>query len=176
MMTVIDGTLGITTAAATISGALSAATETFTATPAVTTAQSMVRLAGQNGHGSTNTAIARFAAAITNQGSDITYADSATLGASFTINTAGVYSMSWSAPSVAGTWLGITLNSASPASGVTSATSTELLALTYNTTAGGAPNVSWTGYLPAGSVLRAHDMGGAISGSPGTQLTIVRVA
>jgi hypothetical protein len=44
-----------------------------------------------NGHGSVNTKIRRYATVKTNTGTDITYADSSTLGASFTINTTGKY-------------------------------------------------------------------------------------
>ena len=58
-----------------------------------TASQSMVRLNTSNGYGSTNTVIKRYTNVVTNQGVDITYADSATLGASFTINTAGVYAI-----------------------------------------------------------------------------------
>jgi hypothetical protein len=58
---------------------------TFPKQPLVTLAQSMVRLNTANGYGSTNTAIRRFTNVVTNQGTDITYADSATLGTTFTI-------------------------------------------------------------------------------------------
>lgn len=44
-----------------------------------------------NGRGSTNTRIRRFSTTLTNTGSDITYADSAADGATFTINKAGLY-------------------------------------------------------------------------------------
>ena len=46
-----------------------------------------------NGHGSTNTSVRRFTTTNENTGTSITYADSATLGASFTINATGVYSV-----------------------------------------------------------------------------------
>lgn len=46
-----------------------------------------------NGYGSTNTKIRRFTTVGENLGSSITYADSATDGASFTINQTGVYAM-----------------------------------------------------------------------------------
>jgi len=46
-----------------------------------------------NGHGSTNTSVRRFTTTSESTGTSITYADSATLGASFTINATGVYSV-----------------------------------------------------------------------------------
>lgn len=51
----------------------------------------IVRLQGGNGRGSTNTAIRRFSTTIQNTGTAITYADSATNGATFTINEDGNY-------------------------------------------------------------------------------------
>lgn len=44
-----------------------------------------------NGYGSTNTKRRRYSTASTETGTDITYADSSTLGATFTINTPGTY-------------------------------------------------------------------------------------
>jgi hypothetical protein len=55
---------------------------------------SRVFLVTQNGYGSSSTAIPRFTTAVVNSGSDITYADSASLGTTFTINTTGMYAMS----------------------------------------------------------------------------------
>lgn len=46
-----------------------------------------------NGHGSANTCIRRFATMQRQQGTAVTYADSATLGSSFTINETGFYSI-----------------------------------------------------------------------------------
>lgn len=48
-----------------------------------------------NGHGSTNNKIRRFTTAQINTGLDITYADSATLGSSFTINSTGLYAITY---------------------------------------------------------------------------------
>lgn len=46
-----------------------------------------------NGYASTNTKRRRYTTTATSTGTDITYADSSTLGATFTINTPGVYSI-----------------------------------------------------------------------------------
>jgi len=50
-----------------------------------------VQVKTANGHGSTDTAIRRFSTVVNNTGGAITYADSATLGATFTINEDGIY-------------------------------------------------------------------------------------
>lgn len=55
--------------------------------------RSEIRVEAGNGHGSTNTKIRRYSTTVINTGSDITYADSATIGGTFTINTAGLYFM-----------------------------------------------------------------------------------
>lgn len=125
-------------------------------------AQSMVRVNTANGYGSTNTMIRRFTTVVTNQGSDITYADSATLGASFTINTNGVYAISYTAiPNAANNTYGISLSTTSPTLAISSITTAECLALGQAYALGSASSVSWTGYITAGSVVRAHDDSGA---------------
>ena len=67
-----------------------------------------------NGHGSTNTMIRRFTTTLVSVGTAITYADSATDGGSFTINTAGFYSIGYAdgRSATAETIYGASLNSA----------------------------------------------------------------
>ena len=128
-------------------------------TPAKTQAgslPSMVRLNTANGYGSTNTRIRRFTNQVANQGTDITYADSATLGASFTINAAGVYSISYSDSFAAACTFAITLNDTIPTGNVGSGPIGETLAVNSCASANWACNASWTGYLPAGAVIRCH--------------------
>ena len=153
--------------------------KTFSSRPVMPAATvSMVRLNTANGYGSTNTMIRRFTNSVTNTGSDITYADSATLGASFTIATAGVYAISFNDEFSAGGYMGITLNTTAPTTAVQSTPASEQLCTTYANGANGADNAAWTGYLAAGSVVRAHTAGGAAgAGVPGAcQFTITRVA
>ena len=50
---------------------------------------------GGNGFGSTNTIVRRFSNVVVNIGSAITYADDLTYGASFLINTPGVYAITY---------------------------------------------------------------------------------
>jgi hypothetical protein len=174
-----DGTLVLQTGAAGAKvNAISLAadgTPTFLKVPANAAVQSMVRLNTANGYGSTNTKIRRFTNVITNQGSDITYADSATLGASFTINANGVYAISFTDQYGAADLTIITLNDSAPA-----ATSVigDILAGDYSGTLSAPQNAFWCGYLPAGSVIRARSDAGNAAGSATkfTQFTITRVA
>lgn len=137
---------------------------------------SMVRLNTANGYGSTNTMIRRFTTTITNQGTDITYADSATLGASFTINTNGVYAISAKyLMTSANTVMGISLNSSQLTTSISAINITDALSIAQTYTAGTNSNCSWTGYLPSGSIIRPHEDSSASSGT-GHSFTITRVA
>lgn len=77
-----------------------------------------------NGQGSTSTHIRRFTTAMTNTGTAITYADSSTLGATFTINEAGIYSIYYADGVTDGfdSGLGISLNSAELTTSILSVT------------------------------------------------------
>jgi hypothetical protein len=139
--------------------------------------KSMVRLNTANGCGSTNTMIRRFTNTVTNQGSDITYADSATLGATFTINTSGVYAISYTDFYSAAFTVGLSLNATQLTTAVQSQTDKATILAVSTTAANGyGGNPSWTGYLPSGSVVRPHiDTAGAASGAA-AQFTLVKVA
>lgn len=172
-----DGTLVIQTGAAGAKvDAISLAadgTPTFLKVPKNAAVQSMVRLNTANGYGSTNTGVRRFTNVVTNQGSDITYADSATLGATFTINTSGVYTISYTDAFTAANDLAITRN----ATVLTGLPSTLSEVLFEATIAGGAATrngCSGSAYLAAGDVIRAQ-AGGTTSGSR-QFFTITRVA
>jgi hypothetical protein len=137
---------------------------------------SMVRLNTANGYGSTNTAIRRFSTVVTNVGSDITYADSATLGASFTINTAGVYSISYTEQFNASGDIGISLNSTQLSTSPNSITAADRLVVGQTGGVNQAQTVSTALYLASGAVIRPHS--GVPSGSQPSlaQFTITRVA
>jgi hypothetical protein len=139
---------------------------------------SMIRLNGSNGYGSTNTKIRRFSTVVTNQGNDIAYADSATLGASFTINSAGVYGISFSESFSGEGWNGISLNTTQPTIAIQSSTvpNSEVLALAYIPTSGNM-NVSVSAiYLPVGSIIRPHNSGqGSSLTSPNSSFTVTRI-
>ena len=138
--------------------------------------QSMVRLNTSNGYGSTNTVIRRFTNTVTNQGSDITYADSATLGATFTINTTGVYAISYTDGGNAANSFGMSLNSTQLTTNISDITAANRLAMSDTAAANYLINISWTGYLDSGSVVRAHTSGIAANSAPArVQFTITRV-
>lgn len=137
---------------------------------------SMVRVNTANGYGSTNTAIRRFSNVVTNQGSDITYADSAANGASFTINTSGVYSISYSDQFNSSSGFGISLNSNQLTSGITTITASHVVAIGRTVSSSNADCVSATLYLAAGDVIRAHGNLDASGVGPAAQFIISRVA
>jgi hypothetical protein len=138
---------------------------------------SMVRLHTSNGYGSTNTVIRRFSTVLTNQGADITYADSATLGATFTINNSGVYSISYGDQQSTAGDFGLSLNSAQLTTSIGLITTSTRLAMATSAVNNTNINIPYTGYFVAGDVIRAHATGGAVGTAPDrTQFTISRVA
>ena len=132
---------------------------TSTSSGTLTAPRSYVRVGTGNGHGSTNTKIRRFTTTHESVGSAITYADSAANGASFTINEAGIYAISYSdnySASAAG--IGISKNSTQLTTNAGSVNLANLL----NYWAVGTAYVqtgSWTGYLAVGDVIRPHTHG-----------------
>lgn len=136
---------------------------------------SRVFVGGHNGSGSTNTFIRRFTSVFANVGSDITYNDSATLGATFTINATGVYAISYTDQHSVANDHGITRN-ATPTLNISQVTDATKLAHCTNT-ANYASCAAWTGYLVAGDVIRAHAASNASGTDPNrTRFSIVRVA
>jgi hypothetical protein len=109
-----------------------------------------------NGFGSTNTLIRRFSTTQSSVGSDITYADSATLGASFTINTTAIYAMSYTERLSSAGYFGISVNSTELTTAIESITDTDRFALQYADNGNGARSVSVTARLAASDVVRAH--------------------
>lgn len=138
---------------------------------------SMIRLNTANGHGSTNTKIRRFSNVVTNQGSDITYADSAANGASFTINANGVYGISYSDGFVSADFLGVSVDSTQLTTSISVITASNRLGVCLSPAANFTGNFATTVYLAAGSVIRPHTYGTASGSQPETsQFTITRVA
>lgn len=127
---------------------------------------SMVRVNTANGYGSTNTCIPRYTTVLTNQGTDITYADSATLGASFTINTPGFYAMNIvyqnNQSSSTG---GISLNSNQLTAQINTITVAHRLSVGQAFAANALFNCAATVYLQAGDVIRPHSDGNALTAS-----------
>lgn len=120
-----------------------------------------VKVTAGNGHGSTNTKIRRFTTTEYSTGSHITYADSATLGASFTIAAggAGLYACEFSDNTGASASAhGISLNSAQLTTGITAITDANRLTLTYCDADVAMPCTTVV-RLAAGDVVRPHTMG-----------------
>jgi hypothetical protein len=125
--------------------------------------KSEVWVYGGNGNGSSSTKIRRFVTVGANFGSDITDSgDSATLGRTFTINTVGVYAMTYcDAGTTLNSYFGISKNSTQLTTTPTSINAADLLAMTAtlsnNTSA--AACVTTTSNLSVGDVIRAHTEG-----------------
>lgn len=113
-----------------------------------------------NGHGSTNTKIRRFSVTNKNVGTAITYADSGTLGASFTINETGLYAMSYGDTNSGGaSSFGITRNNATLTTSIAGlADGSTVMAVTQSGTSLPAMCAA-TVYLVAGDVIRPHTDG-----------------
>jgi hypothetical protein len=122
--------------------------------------RSEVWLTGGAGYGATNTKIRRFSTSLRNTGSDITYADSASLGSSFTINTAGIYSIEYrNYDGSAGSLCGLSLNSSALTTNISSITNADRLIYLSAIDSAMPVVCPWTGTLAAGDVIRAHDSG-----------------
>lgn len=141
-----------------------------------TTPASMVRVHTPNGYGSTNTVIRRFLTVGTTQGTDITYADSAANGASFTINTNGVYAVTYIDAFNTASAFGVSLNSTQLTtnfSGITNTTRIASAACPSNDYAECATVVM---YFSANDVIRPHTNAATTSGTNYQMFTITRVA
>lgn len=88
-----------------------------------------------------------------NTGTDITYTPSALNGDSWTVNTAGVYAISYTGNGVVGDNFAITRN-ASPTATASSAAAANRLAAAYNVPS--LISMAWTGLLAVNDVIRAH--------------------
>lgn len=124
-----------------------------------------IRLHGHNGFGATNTFIPRFTTTNESQvGTDFTYADSATLGASITILQAGLYTFSWSidlGQTTATMYYGFSKNGSTLNAALSSLTEAEVLGYDGDRADGSGSaskfaSCSVTVYLQANDVIRPH--------------------
>jgi hypothetical protein len=113
-----------------------------------------------NGHGSTNTKIRRFTTTQSSTGTAITYADSATLGASFTINEAGLYLINYrdTSPGTAPAYVGVSLNSAQLTSSIQSITLADIVGLDQPAT-NATSSASYLARLAVNDIIRPHTDG-----------------
>jgi len=153
--------------------AFGAATETqsgLTRLPA-----SQVRVDTGNGHGSTNTRIRRFSNITQSIGSAITYADSATLGGSFTINEAGIYSMTHHDRANASSFsIGFSVNSTQLTTDVGGITTANRLVFDVEASSTGTfRSTSVVARLAAGDVVRVHTDGSPNNTTSGSVQCII---
>ena len=134
----------------------------------------IVRVATGNGHGSTNTSIRRFSVVISDIGTDIDYLDSASNGATFTVNADGSYIAYYNDErnSVVAR-VGVSIDSTQLTTTIRSIIQADRACISEAAT----PEIaSCTAVmnLSAGAVVRAHT-GGAVTGGTRTSFTIVQV-
>jgi hypothetical protein len=167
-----NGTISGLTAGGLPAGSVIPATTQVGASP------SMVRLVTMNGAGSTNTAIRRFTTTVISQGTDITYADSATLGATFTVNANGVYAISYCDAFGSSQYVGLSLNSTQLSTSIDSINNADKLIYGDTAAANVISAVAWSGYLASSSVVRAHGIAGLSNSAVLNRcsFTITRVA
>lgn len=134
-----------------------------------------VSLAAGNGHGSTNTKIRRFTTLLGSAGTALTYADSASLGATVTVNEAGLYEVYYlDAYSAGASVLGASVNSNELTTNVTSITDAHRIA-NITTAASGAP-LSFTRTIECAvnDVIRPHTNGVVDATTAPTSMFAVR--
>lgn len=143
----------------------------------VSAVDSMVRVATDNGYGSaSNNKIRRFSTLVNSVGAGITYADSATNGASFTVTQNGVYSMSYVQKYSSDGEFGISLNASDLTAAIGSLSYAERLAVAHSN-ANRESCVAVTVRLSAGDVIRPTGDGTAgDAANPPTSFTITQVA
>lgn len=135
---------------------------------------SQVWVNGGAGWGSTNTAIRRFSSTVSTDGSDITYASSATNGDTFTINSDGMYMMEYTDSISTSNFFGISRNSNQLTTGIESITTNHRLNVSQMPAANETEGITAMMRLVAGDVIRAHTATGLSNGSS-TSLAIFRI-
>lgn len=138
-----------------------------------TESDSMIRVNTQNGNGSTATSIRRFSNLVESYGNSILYADSATLGSSFTILEDGIYEISYNDEVSTLVTIAITKN-ASALTGTSEALAANQRLATSTGSANFATHCSWQGRLVAGDVIRPFNSGAATGDSNTGQFTIAK--
>lgn len=135
-----------------------------------------IRLNTSNGHGSINTKIRRFSTVVVNTGIGITYADSATAGATFTCTEAGVYSFEYADAFSAAGDFGLSLNTTQQATNIGSITAADRLVHSAVAATDFFACVSITIALAVGDIVRPHTSGNTDSSVPGrVSFTVQRV-
>lgn len=151
---------------------------TATASGTLTAPRSEITVDSGNGFGSTNTTVRRFTNTRKSVGSAIIYADSASNGASFTINESGVYAIEYHDQSSTGAaTIGITVNSTALTTSPANITYAQGVRTFMDSSAANfGAHVHWTGNLSAGDVVRAQAGTAANSTNERCMFTIVKVS
>jgi len=136
---------------------------------------SMIRVDTGNGHGSTNTKIRRFSNTTESVGSDITYADTAANGGSFTVQSRGMYAVSYVDRHSSSASHGISVNSSELTTSIASITRADSLGR-VNAAANEYTCHAATVRLDAGDVVRAHTQGTQTDTGDSVQFIISQVA
>ena len=137
---------------------------------------SYLRLDGYNGFGSTNTMINRYTTVTTNVGTDFTYADSATLGNSITINTAGIYTVTACAATATYSSVGVSVNSTQLSTQIYSINYQNILCTTTTGNTGFQGTSSFTGWFNVGDVIRGHNDGTSVFTVTNTPIWMLALA
>lgn len=144
---------------------------------AIDSIRSSITVDTGNGHGSTATTIRRFTNVISSTGADIVYADSATDGNTFTIQTPGIYAIAYSDYYAGGIAdFGISVNAPVLTDSITDIPAVNRLSITSSSAGGSNGNCSVTVALSGGDVVRAHTNGQPNGASIRTAFTITKVA
>lgn len=117
---------------------------------------SSIRVSTDSGFGSTNTAIRTFSVTESSIGNAITYATSATAGASFTINQNGVYAISHTNNFAGLVQMGISLNSTQLTTSILNINQADCIASTTTAGANAPACAAVTLFLKIGDVIRPH--------------------
>jgi hypothetical protein len=141
---------------------------TWTSTaPAGGVSDNQIVVHTSNGFGSSGTTIRRFTTTLTQVGSAITYVDSSSNGASFTINENGFYAISFTNAGSANSNLhGISLNSNQLSTSIGSITIAHRIALVYTYISGGHSTAHSVIRLVSGDVIRPHTDGSTGNNGP----------
>jgi hypothetical protein len=154
---------------------MSSVTFPSSGTLAVTFSSSQVICDTPNGHGSTTGTKIRRWTTCTTTGTDITYADDANAGSTFTINTAGVYALSYTDYATAASVVfGFSNSSAQLTTNIQSITTANRLLLTVSQTNANS-SVSTTVRCAASDVIRTHTNGAPNANGADAQFRIVRI-
>lgn len=143
--------------------------------PQFSESDSSVRVDTANGFGSTGTTVRRFSNVRDNIGTDVEYLPDAINGDSFVAKSDGIYSISYTDNFTSGSTLGITKNSSSTSTAVSSLPASEVLASDSTADSGFRGAASWEGYLQAGDIIRGQTNSATVSVAGSVHFTMTKV-